>query len=87
MVVNFLNRKYVAAHLQAVAKASHGMTIKEELKKWTLNSIRIVAYVLLSEGGYDGPFIKIHLRWKSDTFILYLRSTAYMVAQHSATIS
>ena len=79
--------KRIEAHLQAAAKAAHRITIKEELKKWTLHSIRVDACVLLREGGHDGPFINVGLRWKSDTFILYLRNTADMAAQHLATIS
>ena len=79
--------KHIEAHLQDVAKATHGITIKEELKKWTSDSIRVGACVLLSEGGYYGPFFKIHLLSKSDTFLLFLRNTAHMAAQHSATIS
>ena len=57
----FLNSKHVAAYLQSMAKTSHGITIKEELKKWTSHSIRVVSWVLLSEGSHDGLFIKIHL--------------------------
>ena len=54
--------KCAAAHLQAMAKVAHGVTSKIELKRWTCCSIRVVACVLLSEGGYDISFAKIRLR-------------------------
>ena len=86
MVVTLLNRKHIAANLQDVEKAVHGIAIKEELKKWTLYSIRVGSCIFLSKGSYDGPFVKNHLYWKSDTFLLYLCNTACMAVQHSATI-
>ena len=87
MAAALMNRKHIAAHFQVVVKAAYGITIKEELKKWTSHYIREGPCVLIIEGGHYGPFIKIRLHWKSYTFLLYLRNTAHMAAQHSATIS
>ena len=53
-----------------MAKASNGVTKKTELKFWSSQSILVDAYVSLSEGGYDGPFIKIRLRRKYESLIL-----------------
>ena len=52
-----MNSKHIAGHLQAAEKAIHGITNKEELKKWTLHSIEAGTCVLFREGGHDGPFI------------------------------
>ena len=50
-----------ASHLKAVVKATHEITIKEELKKWIQQSIRVESCVLLSDGGRDVPFINTRL--------------------------
>ena len=71
----FITNKHTTSHLQAMATAAHGVTSKEELKCWTPHSIRVGACVSFSEGGKDGHFIKLRLRWKSDTCLLYLRNT------------
>jgi hypothetical protein len=83
----FITNKHITSHLQAMATAAHGVTSKEELKRWTPHSIRVGACVSLSEGGKDGHFIKLRLRWKSDTYLLYLRNTSHLAAQHSTTIT
>ena len=59
--------KLVSDHLQDTTKAIHGINIKKKLKKWTLDFIRAWNCILLGEGVYDGPFIKIYLHWKLDT--------------------
>lgn len=82
-----ITNKHITSHLQAMATAAHGVTSKEELKRWTPHSIRVGACVSLSEGGKDGHFIKLRLRWKSDTYLLYLRNTSHLAAQHSTTIT
>ena len=61
MAVNLLNSKHIEDPFQAAAKSVHGITIKEELKKWASKSIRVEICVLLSKDGNDGPFIKIRL--------------------------
>ena len=80
MAAALLSSTHIAARLQAAAKAAHGITIKEEFKKWTSHSIRVGSYVLLGEGGHDSPFIKIRLFSESDTFLLCLRNTACIAA-------
>ena len=64
---SFITKKHITIHLQAMATAAHGVTSKKELQRWTTHSIRVDTCVLLSEGGHDGHFIKLRLRWKSDT--------------------
>ena len=61
MEVYLLSNKDIVAHLQAVVKYVHGITVREELNKWTLHSIRVGPYVFLGEGGHESPFIKIRL--------------------------
>ena len=64
MAVALMSSKNVEAYLQDAAKAAHGITIKEEPKKWTSYSNRIGTCILVIEGGDYGPFIKIFLHRK-----------------------
>ena len=59
----------------------------EELRKYTPHLIRICACVLLHERGHSGVFIKDRLRWRSDTYMDYLRDTPRLARQHAASLS
>ena len=52
----------------------------------TPHSIRIGACVLLHEHGHSAVFIKNRLRWKSDTFMDYLRDTVSLARKHAASL-
>ena len=82
-----MNNKHIAVHFQDAVKASHGIILKEECKKWTSHSIRVGSCVFLREGIHDGPFINAYLLWNSDKLLLHLRNTSYVPSRHSATIS
>ena len=85
--VSLTNSKCTSVHLQAVTKPAYGITIKEEIKKWSSCSIWVEDCVLLREGGYEGLLIKNCPLSNSCTFLLYLCNTSYTTAQHSAIIS
>ena len=70
-----INSESASAHLQSTTKVSHGVTSKRKPIGWTSHSTRSGAYVLLSEGSDDDPFINC-LRWNSKIFLLFLRSAA-----------
>ena len=55
----------------------------EDLKLWTPHSIRIGACVALHAAGADFLTLKRRLRWKSDTFFMYLRNTPQLALEHS----
>ena len=54
------------------------------LKQYTPHSLRIGACVLLYEKGKSAVFIKDRLRWKSDTFMDYLRDTTSVASGQAA---
>jgi len=58
-----------------------------QLKLWSPHSIRVTAANLLHRARYSDSFIKNRLRWKSDTFLMYLRNTFYMADQHSKALA
>jgi hypothetical protein len=54
---------------------------KVELDRWTCHSYRVGACVLLHTQGFTGEQIKFLLRWKSDTFMYYLRNSSMLSDQ------
>lgn len=73
--------------LQKTAKAVYSLTDPNDIKKFTTHSIRVGAAVSLHSAGKSGSYIKIRLRWRSDTFLLYLRNTTTLALQHVAAIN
>ena len=73
---SLITNKHITIHLQAMATAAHGVTSKKELQR----CIRVGTCVLLSEGGYDGHFVKLRPRRKSYTCMLYLRSKSHLAS-------
>ena len=49
--------------------------IKQQVQLHLAHLTQVGMYVLLHEHSFNGLFIKIWLRWKLDTFLLYLRNT------------
>jgi len=54
-----------------------------DLAKWTSHSIRVGACVALHESGCDTTFNQNRLRWRSDSFKMYLRHTPILALQHA----
>ena len=80
-------RKYVtgskiAEHFREAATEVHGITDKKELSLYSAHSMRVTAAVLLHQANKSGSYIKIRLRWASDTFMMYLRNTLEQAKQH-----
>ena len=58
-----------------------------QLKLWSPHSIRVTAATLLHRARFSDSFIKNRLRWKSDSFLMYLRNTFYTADQHSNALN
>ncbi len=78
--------KQVEKQLRAAATAVYGYTKEEARNKFTSHSIRGGACVLLHEAGRTATFIKDRLRWKSESFMEYLRDTASLAKQHAISL-
>ena len=78
--------KQVEKQLQAAITAVYGYTKEEARNKFTSHSIRVGACVLLHEAGRTATFIKDRLRWKSESFMEYLRDTASLAKQHAISL-
>ena len=83
----YITATQIAEILQRAAIAAHDLTDKAEIGKYTAHSLRVWAAVLLNRAGCPGPYIQIRLRWKSDSFLNYLRNTYEIAATHSEILS
>ena len=83
----YITASAITTALRACAARVHNVDLDDStLKQYTPHSLRIGACVLLYEKGKSAVFIKDRLRWKSDTFMDYLRDTASVARQHAAAL-
>lgn len=60
--------------------------IDDRLRRWSCHSIRVTAANLLHRACMSDSYIQTRLRWKSTTFLMYLRNTFYAADQHTAAM-
>ena len=78
----------VAAFLWHVAHKVFGILAShKDIHGWSCHSIQVTATNLLHRARFSDSYIKICLRWCSDTFLVYLHNTFYMADQHTKTIT
>ena len=72
----------IVGHIQAIATLAYIAASKLDLKFSPLLSLSVCAVtcVFIRKGGYIGPFIKIHLRWKCDIFLICLWNITQMLS-------
>ena len=85
--ISFITDEIIAQYLRQAAKVAHSITDPNELALRTSHSIRIGACVALRALNHDFVFIKQRLRWRSDSFMMYLRHTPQLAALHSDLFS
>ena len=78
----FITDTMVAEILREAAKEVLKITDPDELKLWSTHSIRVTAANLLHRERFSDSFIQSRLRWKSNSFLVYLRNTIYAAGQH-----
>lgn len=86
--VKLITPKVIMTCMRNIAAKVHKMHPKKDkakLRRWSSHSFRVGACVLLHERGYSQTQIKWMLRWKSDTFMMYLRN-ALSLAKKSADL-
>ena len=70
------------------ASGIHKVDLSDEMpKQYTPHSLRIGACVLLYQQEKSVVFIRDRLRWKSDTFMDYLRDTPIVAMLHAAALA
>ncbi len=83
----WITDKDVASHLQNAARVTLNIRDPEILSKWTSHSLRVTAANELHRLGFSTLYIKLRLRWKSDSFMDYLRHTIHVARNHTRAMS
>ena len=77
----------VATFLRHIAHKTFNMPPHHpDLKAWSCHSIHVTASNLLHRARFSDSYIKNRLRWRSDTFLMYLRNTFYVASQHTEAV-
>ena len=84
---HFITDFNVKTILQDAAREAMGIKDKKALAKWTCRSLRVTAANELHRLGFSDVFIKHRIRWRSDTFQMYLRHTVHAAKMHTKSIS
>ena len=69
-----------------MATVVHNITDPEELSRYPAHCFRVTAAVLLHQAGKGSAYIKLCIRWASDAFMLYLRSTPEIMEHHTQAV-
>ena len=85
--VRFLVGADFAKLFRRAAIQVHALTHPDDINRYSAHSMRVTAAVLLHQADKPASYIKIRLRWASDTFMMYLRNTVVQAKQHVAAIN
>jgi hypothetical protein len=83
---SFIVAAQITRLIRSGAEKAHGVHPNDSGLKFTPHSIRVGACVILHVAGCSAMTIKQRLRWKSDSFMDYLRDVAALASQHAEAI-
>jgi hypothetical protein len=82
----FITGRRIATLLRKAVKKVQPSTSADDLKKYSTQSLRVWACVLLDEAGMSPSFIQKRLCWLGDSFKMYLRDTKAIQNKHLANL-
>ena len=85
--ISYIDDIHTSSLLLEAARAVYNINKKEELKKFTSHSIRVGACVLLHSQNITTEDIKFRLRWRSDSFRMYLRNVVSLAERHKNAVA
>ena len=83
----YLNDSHINTVLREAATKVYKISKKEDLDKFTSHSIRVGACVLLHSQNITTEDIKFRLRWRSDSYRMYLRNVIELAERHKNAVS
>ena len=83
----YIDDFHVTHMLQSLATQVYNIKSSNDLAKFTTHSLRMGACVLLHETNQTPDFIRARLRWRSDTYLMYLRNTPKLAKLHNMAIN
>lgn len=84
--LEFIRPTHINAALQLAAWAVYNITDADALARFTSHSYRVGATVYLHAAGISKMDIKFALRWKGDSFYIYLRNLPCQAARTHAAV-
>ena len=85
--VKYIDDSHICRILREAASQVYNIKTKEELTKFTAHSIRVGACVLLHAQNVSAEDIKFRLRWRSDSFRMYLRNVIELAVKHTDIVN
>jgi hypothetical protein len=82
----FITGSRIATLLHEAVKKVQTSTSADDLKKYSAQSLRVWACVLLDKAGMSPSFIQKRLHWLGDLFKMYLRDTKAIQDKHLAAL-
>ena len=87
-----ITASFITQVLQETAAITYDLsptnpTHQKHLRQWSSHSLRVGACVILHSQGFSTTQIKFLLRWRSDSFMEYLRNLNVLSQQQNAAIS
>ena len=83
----YINNIHVEKRLQYLATVTYDLTDKDDIARYTCHSLRVGACVLLHTSNATADTIKLRLRWKSDSYQMYLRDTVKLANSHNIAMA
>jgi ferredoxin-like protein FixX len=78
--------KAIERNMRACAAAVYNIKKEEELQLWSAHSLRVGACNSLHAMGFSPSEIKWTLRWRSDSFMDYLRNTHVLATKQNRVL-
>lgn len=83
----YITANQVVAFLRRSAQVAFNLRPDDKsLNSWTCHSIRVTAANILHRAKMSDSYIQTRLRWKSNTFLMYLRNTFYSADEHTRAL-
>ena len=85
--IHYIDDIHISSLLQEAASKVYNINKKGDLNRFTSHSIRVGACVLLHSQNISTEDIKFRLRWRSDSFRMYLRNITQLAERHREAIA
>ena len=84
---SYITDKQVATYLRQHARVVFNLKDNDPLlSRWSSHSIRVTAANTLHRAQMSDSYIQNRLRWRSSSFLMYLRNTFYVADKHTAAM-
>jgi hypothetical protein len=85
----YLSESRITSVMRMLATTVYGVNFSDPTMtdRWSSHSLRVGACLLLHSLGFTAPQIKFILRWKSDSFMEYLRNVALLSSRQNDAVS